>query len=222
MCHREGTNLQRGVNFRLKGHHSVILMSVRPNAPYCDEVQENGSVLIYEGHDEPRRRGVSNPKSVDQPEYQPSGVLTENGKFHRAAQLFKAGQKGADIIQVYEKIKAGIWTDNGLFHLVDSWLQSDGKRNVFKFKLVAVENVADELAPEDNIINATTRSRIIPTSVKLQVWARDGGKCVSCGSTTELHFDHILPFSKGGTSLLAENIQLLCARHNLSKNAKIE
>jgi hypothetical protein len=37
--------------------------------------------------------------------------------------------------------------------------------------------------------------------VKLAVWKRDKGSCVLCGSTKNLHFDHILPFSKGGTSL---------------------
>jgi len=122
------------MNFRLKGHHSVILMSVRPNSPYRDEVQDDGAVLIYEGHDEPKRKGVIDPKSLDQPERQPGGTLTENGKFHQAAQQFKAGKKGPDIVQVYEKIKAGIWTDNGFFHLVDSWIENDGTRNVFKFK----------------------------------------------------------------------------------------
>lgn len=41
-------------------------------------------------------------------------------------------------------------------------------------------------------------------------------------STDNLHFDHILPFSKGGgTSLKVENIQLLCAKHNLEKRDKI-
>jgi hypothetical protein len=222
MCLQEGVNLQRGMNFRLKGHHSVILMSVRPNSPYRDAVHEDGSVLIYEGHDEPKRNGIANPKALDQPERQPSGTLTENGKFHLAAQQFKSGQKGPDIVQVYEKIKAGIWIDNGFFHLVDSWIENDKVRNVFKFKLIAVENVSDELAPEEVPNGIVERSRIIPTSVKLEVWARDGGKCVSCGATNELHFDHILPFSKGGTSLKAENIQLLCARHNLSKSAKIQ
>jgi len=44
---------------------------------------------------------------------------------------------------------------------------------------------------------------------------------VICGATTELHFDHVLPYSKGGTSLTAQNVQLLCARHNLSKGAKL-
>lgn len=221
MCHKEGTSLQRGMNFRLKGRHSVILMSVRPNSPYRDEVQEDGAALIYEGHDEPKRSGIRDPKMLDQPEQQPGGSFTENGKFHQAAQRYKAGEKGPDIVQVYEKIKPGIWTDNGLFHLVDSWKEHDGIRNVFRFKLVAVEGLADESAAEDSGSSHVARSRIIPTSVKLEVWARDGGRCVTCGATDELHFDHIVPYSKGGTSLKAENIQLLCARHNLSKRDKI-
>ena len=222
MCQKEGTSLQRGMNFRLKGRHSVILMSVRPNSPYRDEVQDDGAVLIYEGHDEPKRNGILDTKILDQPERLAGGRLTENGKFHQAAQQFKSGKKGPDIVQVYEKIKDGIWTDNGFFHLVDSWIESDGIRNVFKFKLIAVENVSDESAAEDLPNRLVERSRIIPTSVKLEVWSRDGGKCVTCGATDELHFDHILPFSKGGTSLKAENVQLLCARHNLSKSAKIQ
>lgn len=222
MCQKEGTSLQRGMNFRLKGHHSVILMSVRSNSPYRDEVRDDGAILIYEGHDEPKRKGISDPKVLDQPERLAGTTLTENGKFHQAAQCFKAGQKGPDIVQVYEKIKAGIWTDNGFFHLVDSWIENDGVRNVFKFKLVAVESVSDESAAEEVSSPLFEHSRIIPTNVKLEVWARDGGKCVICGATNELHFDHILPFSKGGTSLKTENVQLLCARHNLSKSSKIQ
>jgi hypothetical protein len=221
MCQKEGASLQRGMNFRLKGHHSVILMSVRPNSPYRDEVQDEGAVLIYEGHDVPRRIGIRDPKVLDQPETQPGGKLTENGKFNQAAQQFKMGQKGPDIVRVYEKIKAGIWTDNGYFHLVDSWTESDRIRNVFKFKLVAVDDVSDESAAVDIPNRLVERSRIIPTNVKLEVWSRDGGRCVTCGATDELHFDHIVPYSRGGTSLRAENIQLLCARHNLSKSAKI-
>jgi 5-methylcytosine-specific restriction endonuclease McrA len=80
----------------------------------------------------------------------------------------------------------------------------------------------DESAAEDLSSILAERSRIIPTNIKLEVWARDGGKCVTCGATDELHFDHIVPYSKGGTSLKSENIQLLCARHNLSKSAKIQ
>jgi 5-methylcytosine-specific restriction endonuclease McrA len=65
-------------------------------------------------------------------------------------------------------------------------------------------------------------NRLIPTSVKLAAWKRDKGKCIKCGSQDNLHFDHIIPYSKGGSSLVAENIQILCARHNLEKKDKIE
>ena len=222
MCQKEGTSLQRGMNFRLRGRHSVILMSLRPNAPYEDRIEESGSVLIYEGHDEPRTAQVRNPKFADQPECLPSGNLTENGKFHKAAQDHKSGLKQPDIVTVYEKIKKGIWSDNGYFHLVDSWVESDGTRSVFKFKLVAVEGVESDEISVDDQSTESKRSRIIPTSIKLEVWKRDAGKCVECGATDELHFDHILPFSRGGTSLKEDNVQLLCALHNLEKSAKIQ
>tara|TARA_R110001606_G_scaffold346892_5_gene496112 strand:+ start:74198 stop:74896 length:699 start_codon:yes stop_codon:yes gene_type:complete len=222
MCQTEGTSLQKGMNFRLKGNHSVILMSVRENSPYEDQITEDGTVLIYEGHDIPKSKGIRDPKGIDQPEFRKSGSPYENGKFHMAAQGFKASNKGPDIVKVYEKIKSGIWSDNGFFHLVDSWQESDGQRKVFKFKLVAIENVEDESLAIDASNREVKRSRIIPTNVKLEVWKRDKGKCTTCGATDELHFDHILPYSKGGTSLKAENIQLLCARHNLQKSARIQ
>src|SRR5438874_9784689 len=64
-------------------------------------------------------------------------------------------------------------------------------------------------------------NRLIPTLVKVEVWRRDGGKCVQCGLTKNLHFDHDIPFSKGGSSLTAANVRLLCAIHNLEKSDKI-
>jgi hypothetical protein len=211
-----------GYEFSIEGKALSNTMSVRPNAPYKDQVREEGAVLVYEGHDEPKKSGDVDPKTLDQPEYRPNGSLTENGKFHKAAQAYKARKKGPDIVRVYEKIKAGIWSDNGYFHLVDSWIEHDGKRKVFKFKLVAIEDIEDDSLAEDQPARFVVRSRIIPTSVKLDVWVRDGGRCVSCGAADELHFDHIVPYSKGGTSLKAENIQLLCARHNIEKSAKIQ
>lgn len=106
-----------------------------------------------------------------------------------------------------------------MFHLTDSWVERDEHRSVFKFRLVAVEGEEDFAQPARP---DAQRRRLIPTSVKLEVWKRDGGKCAICGATDELHFDHVLPFSKGGTSLVATNVQLLCARHNLAKHDRIE
>lgn len=219
MCLREGTNLQKGMNFGLGGNHSVILMSVRPNAPYADRLEDDGQTLIYEGHDVSRSISGPPPKSVDQPERYASGTLTENGKFHHAAQAAKNGQRQPERVRVYEKIKPGIWSYNGVFHLVDSWIEPNGTRSVFKFRLVAVESDENFDRPVSYDI---PHRRIIPTKVKVQVWQRDQGRCVECGSTDNLHFDHILPFARGGTSISSQNVQLLCMRHNLAKSAKIQ
>lgn len=64
-----------------------------------------------------------------------------------------------------------------------------------------------------------TRERI-PDDVQIFVWRRDSGKCVKCGSTQNLEFDHIIPLSKGGSNT-ARNIQLLCESCNRSKGASI-
>lgn len=90
---------------------------------------------------------------------------------------------------------------------------------MFKFKLVAVEGEEDhsKMTPSQPMLR-----RIIPTWVKLQVWQRDGGRCTICKSTEDLHFDHIIPWSKGGSSSTPDNIQLLCGKHNLQKHDRIE
>jgi HNH endonuclease len=218
MCQREGSSLQRGMNFNVGGTHSVILMSLRPNAPYHDQVLDGGFTLIYEGHDIPRNQGRVNPKAVDQTDKYPSGKLTENGKFYKAAQDFKNGLRKPERVRVYEKLHQGIWSYNGIFHLVDAWREQSDERMVFKFSLIAVEGEEDFSLPSP--INPIRR-RMIPTAVKLEVWKRDGGKCAICNAKDELHFDHVLPYAKGGTSLTAKNVQLLCARHNLEKSDHI-
>jgi 5-methylcytosine-specific restriction endonuclease McrA len=60
----------------------------------------------------------------------------------------------------------------------------------------------------------------ISTDTRIFVWQRDGGKCRNCGSRQQLHFDHIIPQSWGGSSTV-ENIQLLCQTCNLKKGASL-
>ena len=220
MCRREGVSLQRGMNFELGNNHSVILMSVRQNAPYADRFEDDGTTLVYEGHDMPCSAHTTDPKALNQPERTSSGNLTQNGLFHKAAQAHQVDNKTAPVrVRVYEKIKQGIWSYNGVFHLIDSWLEYSAGRQVFKFKLVAVEGEEDFSIPVPS--HPKTR-RIIPTWVKLEVWKRDSGKCTKCGSVKDLHFDHIIPWSKGGSSSTPENVQVLCRKHNLQKHDRIE
>ena len=211
----ENANVQKGMNFQIKPEYSIFLMSVRKNAPYADEWDEKTGTLIYEGHDA-FSNWVENPKEADQPLSTPNGTLTENGKFFTAAQSYKMRlSEEPHKVKVYEKIKDGIWCYKGFFNLVDAALVNSGKRKVFKFYLKPVEYITKKKQIE------LPHSRLIPTTVKLEVWARDKGQCVLCGSKENLHFDHDLPYSKGGTSLTVANVRILCAKHNLSKSNKI-
>lgn len=62
-----------------------------------------------------------------------------------------------------------------------------------------------------------SQSRYISATTKKIVFTRDGGVCKCCGSSLELEYDHIIPFSCGGKSTVA-NIQLLCQKCNRSKS----
>lgn len=219
MCAAEGTSLQRGMNYRLGPDYSVILMSTRPGAPYEDRVEDEGKTLIYEGHNVPRSKDQPDPETVDQELFSKSGAETQNGLFYRAAEEARNGNRLPERVRVYEKVRQGIWVYNGIFHLRDAWMEASKGRQVCKFKLALVpqEDAATPARPVE-----LEHTRMIPTEVKLEVWKRDGGKCAKCGATDNLHFDHIIPYSKGGSSLTAQNVQLLCARHNLEKSDRVE
>ncbi|MBI1825937.1 MAG: HNH endonuclease [Planctomycetes bacterium] len=214
MNHREKAVLQRGMNFRLHPQYSVILMSVRKNAPYHDQWHEDRGLLEYEGHDEPRRPGTD-PKRADQPMRYTGGSLAENGMFYEAAIAYKQGHSPPEVVHVYEKIANGIWSDRGTFELIDACTKQVEGRKVFRFFMrpIQVTSTAEPILRQ---------TRMIPTSVKVEVWRRDGGRCVICQSNKNLHFDHDVPFSKGGSSVTAANVRLLCAKHNLQKGSKVQ
>lgn len=72
--------------------------------------------------------------------------------------------------------------------------------------------------PENNGKTPQNKKReLIPQEVKDAVWKRDGGMCVGCGNKEKLEFDHIIPFSKGGSSTY-RNVQLLCELCNRTKH----
>ena len=221
MCDTENVQtLQRGMNYRLNSEYSVILMSQRSNAPYNDRVHDEGITIEYEGHDVSRIGGNVNPKEFDQPKNTKTGKFTQNGFFAKAVDDYKVGSRKAEIVRVYEKIMPGIWSEKGFFKLIDYKYINDGKRNVFRFILEETVVDLENNHIKENVLKQ--RTRVIPTEVKKIVWERDGGKCVLCGESDELHFDHDLPFSKGGTSISESNVKILCVRHNLSKSDKIE
>ena len=214
MCAREKGSLQRGMYHREPPAVSVVLMSRRPGAPYEDSLSDDGTELLYEGHDVKRDPGID-PKSVDQPWTLPSGEPTENAKFVKAA---TSPPTGKCLVRVYEKLRPGIWSDKGLFELVGYDYADMGTRKVFRFRM----RLSDR--PDEPVQAAELEEfrRAIPAWVKQVVYKRDRGRCVICGAQDQLHFDHELPFSRGGSGLTPDNVRILCARHNLRKGAKIE
>lgn len=64
------------------------------------------------------------------------------------------------------------------------------------------------------------RRETIPQAVRIEVWQRDGGRCVECDSQEKLEFDHIIPVAMGGANT-SRNLQLLCETFNRRKGASL-
>lgn len=75
------------------------------------------------------------------------------------------------------------------------------------------ESKSDLPEPPTHVERAPAR---IPPDVRDLVFARDGGKCVRCGSDDHPQLDHILPQSCGGPHI-AENLRVLCRSCNAGR-----
>ncbi len=74
---------------------------------------------------------------------------------------------------------------------------------------------------EDTILQSSYMgNRYISAKTRREVWRRDMGRCVQCRSQERLEYDHIIPFSRGGSNT-ARNIQLLCENCNRKKSNTI-
>lgn len=67
-------------------------------------------------------------------------------------------------------------------------------------------------------------SRSIPRATQFRVLKRENQICRMCGISVQdedIHFDHIIPYSKGGSSD-EHNVRLLCSECNLKRNNNYE
>ena len=81
--------------------------------------------------------------------------------------------------------------------------------------------VAEPLTETKDLRNI---SRRIPRTVQFRVLKRENQICRECGKSVkdeDVHFDHIIPWTKGGPSE-EHNIQLLCSKCNLEKGKSFE
>jgi hypothetical protein len=83
----------------------------------------------------------------------------------------------------------------------------------------SVDEIEEKIVEKPEKIYKHKTKRLPSERLKVQVLMRDGNICRLCGITLtgdNIHFDHITPWSKGGETVL-ENLQILCAKHNLAK-----
>jgi len=78
----------------------------------------------------------------------------------------------------------------------------------------------NELIEEGLLYPEINKRPPMPRELVDAIWRRDEGKCVYCGSSINIHIDHIIPFSKGGSTSF-ENLQLLCQKCNLRKSDNV-
>jgi hypothetical protein len=106
--------------------------------------------------------------------------------------------------------------DNALMDLFNAYNAKSGffKRDITPLKEIIFDAPAVPLPYEQ-----TTRTPI-PESIRSEVWRRDSGSCVQCGSKQNLQFDHIIPVSRGGATSVV-NLQLLCQPCNGKKTNTI-
>ena len=85
-------------------------------------------------------------------------------------------------------------------------------------------NQIEPLKPEpQGKVSLHQTKRDINLRLRFLVMKRDNFKCCACGASpakdpsVELHIDHIIPWAKGGETVI-ENLQTLCSKCNLGKS----
>ena len=169
-----------------------------------------------------------------------STVIRRFGTWNEA--LVKAGGKGGNIFHSDEDLMINIknvWLVKGCQpsrrDMDDSSISSISS-NTYLRRFGTWYNALDEFISYVNQENNNDVSTISQSTqqviahktkrepsdrLKIQVLMRDGNKCRICGAECSgglhnIHFDHIIPWSKGGETTL-DNLQVLCSTCNEAK-----
>jgi len=129
-------------------------------------------------------------------------------------EIARINRRSFDVVNMY-KVCSVIFKTNDQYDRLEVKTHDQLEKEGIKIeKGVDIETIYEEAQLKER------RREIIPKKVRDEVWRRDRGKCVECGSQENLEFDHIIPVSKGGSNT-ARNIQLLCEKCNRKKLNKI-
>lgn len=150
--------------------------------------------------------GMTEPQKLQSADWRVASLLALRGEQHDETWSF-----GGYSVLVRNKDIKTLTPDQLCLEVKYAVMHHDKHFNQLQRSIDAFENL-ERVEP--------ARRERIPDPVRLFVWQRDSGKCVKCGSTEKLEFDHIIPVVKGGSNT-ERNIQLLCEACNRSKGANI-
>jgi 5-methylcytosine-specific restriction endonuclease McrA len=124
------------------------------------------------------------------------------------------------LVKKLERLKIEYGEDLNEVELIDAVVEEKLKRPRVSKQTKEVKEVKEAKEAKQvrsskrKTICANRASRYISVSVKNQVWKRDHGKCQQCEGRTNLQYEHIFPFARGGGNSV-ENLKLLCSSCNL-------
>lgn len=136
----------------------------------------------------------------------------ESGKLEYLVYVIASLLKGRDILNE----KSDIYNKENFEKRINLAYEMPIDKALYVFKYF----MGYDFWEEETNKTSEKRERKISQKVKDAVWRRAEGKCELCGSRTNLEFDHIVPFSKGGSNTY-RNVQLLCEKCNREKYNKI-
>lgn len=138
------------------------------------------------------------------------------------AQMAAAQQAQAtEPVPVWRDGRRNLWLFSDGFYWEDDGLDAE---DVKALVLQRKRRQAQKLQSARSLMRAEENgrsTRVAPsTELRRAVFERDGGRCVECGGSFDLQYDHILPVAHGGATTL-QNLQLLCADCNRRKSDSI-
>lgn len=157
------------------------------------------------------------------------GYINRNHQLPKTERLFRENVLPIKSDYIESQVKAHFQrkteeANNKIKEEIRQQLLAEEKERKEKLKIsqlkeqVREEMLEEGLLSEDN--DEYLKRERIPEDIQDRVWNRDGGECVKCGSKEKLEFDHIIPFSKGGSNTY-RNLQILCERCNRQKGNSI-
>jgi hypothetical protein len=130
-------------------------------------------------------------------------------------------QEAESPVELVREDERVYWAFKGCFYWEDEDLSA---ADVKALVLQRIRRRERQLATAHSLMRAEeagapVRSPV-PVEMRRSVFERDGGRCVECGGSFDLQYDHVIPFSLGGATTV-ENLQLMCGDCNRTKGATL-